>query len=307
MAGSRGWLRPSRAAGPRRSAVLCSPLSKRGRARSSRGSCPGDDGCYLETAHLVGRPGAPRSLDGMGYAGCGVLPDGSSRSRPRLRRRVPPGPSSCSVDVAVHGRAVHAAVEDAFAEEWSHRPSIRSTGGSTAFGRHDSTPRCARRWDGDEIAASRSTTPSDRRLGLDRHPRRAAAGAAAARAGAAARELPPFHERGETAVALGVDSENPTGATRLYERAGMRALWQADVWEKELSRRCAVTAHEPLAGPLPPTAGRSPPSRSTTSTSATAAAASSPRPRAGPARLGRGRRGDGRGGLARRCRIRRRR
>ena len=43
-----------------------------------------------------------------------------------------------------------------------------------------------------------------------------------------------FHETGETTVALGVDSENPTGATRLYERAGMRVLWQADVWQKEL-------------------------------------------------------------------------
>jgi ribosomal protein S18 acetylase RimI-like enzyme len=39
---------------------------------------------------------------------------------------------------------------------------------------------------------------------------------------------------GETVAALGVDSENPTGATRLYERAGMRVLWQADVWEKGL-------------------------------------------------------------------------
>jgi mycothiol synthase len=43
-----------------------------------------------------------------------------------------------------------------------------------------------------------------------------------------------FHGDGETTVALGVDAENPTGATRLYERAGMRVLWQADVWEREL-------------------------------------------------------------------------
>jgi ribosomal protein S18 acetylase RimI-like enzyme len=43
-----------------------------------------------------------------------------------------------------------------------------------------------------------------------------------------------IHATGETVVALGVDSQNPTGATRLYERAGMRALWRADVWEKEL-------------------------------------------------------------------------
>lgn len=35
-------------------------------------------------------------------------------------------------------------------------------------------------------------------------------------------------------VALGVDAENPTGAVRLYEHAGVRVLWRADVWEKEL-------------------------------------------------------------------------
>lgn len=43
-----------------------------------------------------------------------------------------------------------------------------------------------------------------------------------------------FLESGEPTVALGVDAQNPTGATRLYERAGMRVLWQADVWEKEI-------------------------------------------------------------------------
>ena len=40
--------------------------------------------------------------------------------------------------------------------------------------------------------------------------------------------------RGERRVGLGVDAESPTGATRVYERAGMRTLWQALVWEKEL-------------------------------------------------------------------------
>jgi ribosomal protein S18 acetylase RimI-like enzyme len=43
-----------------------------------------------------------------------------------------------------------------------------------------------------------------------------------------------FRESGETVVALGVDTENATGAVRLYEHAGMRVLWRADVWEKEL-------------------------------------------------------------------------
>ena len=43
-----------------------------------------------------------------------------------------------------------------------------------------------------------------------------------------------FHQTGETTGALGVVSENPTGALRLDEHTGMRVLWQADVWHKEL-------------------------------------------------------------------------
>ena len=46
-----------------------------------------------------------------------------------------------------------------------------------------------------------------------------------------------FHElygRGLRRVALGVDAENPTGATRLYERAGMRISQQYATYGKEL-------------------------------------------------------------------------
>lgn len=44
-----------------------------------------------------------------------------------------------------------------------------------------------------------------------------------------------FHRRGESHVGLGVDAENPTGATRLYERAGMRIIKEDVVFEKELA------------------------------------------------------------------------
>jgi GNAT superfamily N-acetyltransferase len=44
-----------------------------------------------------------------------------------------------------------------------------------------------------------------------------------------------FRERGLREAALGVDAQNPTGATRLYERAGMRVERQYDVFEKTLS------------------------------------------------------------------------
>jgi mycothiol synthase len=48
---------------------------------------------------------------------------------------------------------------------------------------------------------------------------------------AAFREL---QRRGIPAVDLGVDSENETGATRLYVQVGMRAVRRAEWWEKEL-------------------------------------------------------------------------
>lgn len=48
------------------------------------------------------------------------------------------------------------------------------------------------------------------------------------------RSFAEFYGRGERTVFLFVDADNPTGATRLYERAGMRADWAALVFEKEL-------------------------------------------------------------------------
>jgi ribosomal protein S18 acetylase RimI-like enzyme len=56
-----------------------------------------------------------------------------------------------------------------------------------------------------------------------------------------------FAERGLLDVDLGVDSENPTGAVGLYERAGMRATRRYDVFERRLtgsgaSRAAASTA-----------------------------------------------------------------
>jgi hypothetical protein len=36
-------------------------------------------------------------------------------------------------------------------------------------------------------------------------------------------------------VGLGVDARNPTGATRLYERAGMHVTYEAIAFKKELA------------------------------------------------------------------------
>jgi mycothiol synthase len=43
-----------------------------------------------------------------------------------------------------------------------------------------------------------------------------------------------FHERGERKVGLGVDADSPTGATRLYERAGMQVVEETAVYRKDL-------------------------------------------------------------------------
>jgi ribosomal protein S18 acetylase RimI-like enzyme len=43
-----------------------------------------------------------------------------------------------------------------------------------------------------------------------------------------------LYERGRTTIALGVDAENTTGATRLYERVGMQVALQDDAYEKVL-------------------------------------------------------------------------
>ncbi len=48
------------------------------------------------------------------------------------------------------------------------------------------------------------------------------------------RSFAALHARGQRKVRLGVDAANPTGATRLYERAGMRILRQSNTWEREL-------------------------------------------------------------------------
>ena len=48
------------------------------------------------------------------------------------------------------------------------------------------------------------------------------------------RSFGQFYERGERVVQLGVDAENPSGATRLYERVGMSVSFEAVIYAKDL-------------------------------------------------------------------------
>jgi len=53
-----------------------------------------------------------------------------------------------------------------------------------------------------------------------------------------------FYERGTRNAELGVDSESLTGATRLYEGAGMSLVWKNNVYELELRAGTDTTTHE---------------------------------------------------------------
>ena len=43
-----------------------------------------------------------------------------------------------------------------------------------------------------------------------------------------------FYGRGRSTIGLGVDAQSPTGATRLYQRAGMRVTEEYETYEKVL-------------------------------------------------------------------------
>ncbi len=150
----------------------------------------------------------------------------------------PEGMTVGRLDVERDGKAFYDAIVEAFADEWGFQIRPWDEFREWRFGaeRFDPTLSPVVK-DGDEIAAVSlndwktngdwgwvnllAVRPAWRRRGL---------GEALLR-----ESFREFHARGERQVALGVDVQNPTGATRLYERVGMRPLWEAVVYRKELA------------------------------------------------------------------------
>jgi ribosomal protein S18 acetylase RimI-like enzyme len=127
---------------------------------------------------------------------------------------------------------VHAVVQEAFADHWDHQPRTLEE----FLERHEGVDRSLWRGirDGDRLVAVavnelRFGGGWVGRLGTLRDWRGRGFASALLQASFA-----EFRRRGETFAQLGVDAESPTGAVRVYERAGMHVVWRADVYEKHL-------------------------------------------------------------------------
>ena len=134
-------------------------------------------------------------------------------------------------------RAFHSALEEAFAEHWEYQPEPFEEWWERQVARPDHDPSL---WfvvrTGEDVAAATRNDPERSGGGW--------IGALGVRADWRGRGLAKalllrsfreFHQRGQRRVGLGVDSENATGATKLYESVGMVVDSEQVVWEKELA------------------------------------------------------------------------
>lgn len=131
--------------------------------------------------------------------------------------------------------ALHAAHQEAFAEHWEFTPQPLENWLNRRIERGDYHPELWRLATDREEIAGAALCFGERHLGwvLDlfvaQRWRRKGLGLALLQSG--------FHElwrRGHTHTGLEVDSENETGATRLYERAGMHVTRRYATYEKAL-------------------------------------------------------------------------
>src|SRR5215831_2804706 len=132
-------------------------------------------------------------------------------------------------------QAIHGVIEEAFADHWGHRaePFERWMAEQEASPSHDPTLWLLARAEGRPAGALTGHTGVDHGwvdyLGVLTACRGRGAGMALLR-----RSFAMFAGRGVRRVILNVDAENSTGATALYERAGMRVVNRWDLWERLL-------------------------------------------------------------------------
>jgi mycothiol synthase len=134
-------------------------------------------------------------------------------------------------------RVFHATLNEAFAGDWGFHPMPFEEWKSRRLDRPDTdTSLWFLAWDGSDVAgvirceAKKFGGGFVGALGVLRPWRGRGIGMALLR-----QAFAEFHRRGAPHVSLGVDSANRSGATRLYERAGMRVMSEDIVFEKQLA------------------------------------------------------------------------
>jgi len=159
---------------------------------------------------------------------------------------LPPAPLPPGLEIRPvqpeHYRVIWEANEEAFRDHWGHSEPKEED-----YRRWLNHPCFAPdlwqvAWDGDQVAGvainvidERENAVYGRQRGYvaDLSVRRPWRGRGLGRA-LLVRSLARLRDRGMTEVALGVDTENPTGALRLYESVGFRPVQRSAVWRKPL-------------------------------------------------------------------------
>jgi mycothiol synthase len=136
---------------------------------------------------------------------------------------------------AEHDRAIFEATDESFRDHWGHTPSQFETWKHHNFGRENFDPTLwFVAWSGDQVAGFsqcryRSGMGWVGTLGVRRPWRKQGLGLALL-----LHSFGEFYRRGQKTIGLGVDAQNPTGATRLYQKAGMHVASEFVIYEKEL-------------------------------------------------------------------------
>jgi mycothiol synthase len=146
----------------------------------------------------------------------------------------PAGLRAEPVDYEHEAESFHATLDEAFAEEFGHEPERGVDWRARREGRSFDPTLWFVVKEGDEVAAAllcqeRFGSGWIASIGVRKPWRRRGLGFALLLHG-----FGQLYARGQHRIALGVDAENPTGATRLYERAGMHQAFEAVVYEKPL-------------------------------------------------------------------------
>jgi mycothiol synthase len=134
-----------------------------------------------------------------------------------------------------HNYAVFEAHEEAFGDHWGHTPGTFEQWQHHMTSREDLDPSLwFIAWDGDQIAGYslcryRMGNGWVGTIGVRRPWRRHGLGEALL-----LHSFGEFYKRGTKTIGLGVDAQNPTGATRLYKKAGMSVAAEYVIYEKEL-------------------------------------------------------------------------